>query len=113
MKEKLVTNYKSSLEEKEEAYTEWIYKTKSRKNSLAPEWIGGIAVVVLLLMGSAAYYIKNKSGEKPEIVQATTGDGQAVEELTSTQPAQDPTPQPEVASGGKPFPLLHPRWHPL
>ena len=89
-KEKLVTKYSSTLEEKEEAYTEWVYKSKSRKNALAPEWIGGIAVIILLMMGSAAYYIKNRSADKVEIIQSTTADASAVEELTSTQP--DPAP---------------------
>jgi hypothetical protein len=95
-KEKLVTKYSSTLEEKEEAYTEWIYKSKSKKNTLAPEWIGGIAVIVLLLMGSAAYYLKNKTSDKVEITQST-GDATATEELTSTQPEPESSELPQTA----------------
>lgn len=93
-KEKLVTKYSSTLEEKEEVYTQWIYNTKSRKTTLAPEWIGGIAVVILLLMGSAAYYIKNRTSEPAEVAAITPSDTRGVEELSSTpeEPVINETP---------------------
>ncbi|MEO6915549.1 MAG: hypothetical protein ABI151_07745 [Chitinophagaceae bacterium] len=92
-KENLVTRYSSSLNEKEEAYTKWVYQKKSKTSGMSSELMGGIAVVVLLLMGTAAYLVKNNiQGEHGKELTATAT--RNTEELVSTVPPAVPVVSP-------------------